>query len=133
MDFLKIIFSFFLSYRLRLFLFVCFDSESNPGPGSDRTVWVLYSNICGLRANLDALAVAGSDYVLVCTKSRVSDRCHLSELHIPGFGCPKQRLRNSPPGAKVWLFMLGKDYTPSIRASWSVLAMSLVCFIFAVG
>ena len=32
--------------------------------------------------------------------SKVSDRCHLSELHIPGLCCPQQRLRNSTPGAK---------------------------------
>ena len=29
--------------------------------------------------------------------------------------------------------MLGKDSAPSGRASWSVLATSLVCFIFAIG
>ena len=43
-------------------LIVCGDIESNPGPGSDKRVRVLYSNIRGLRANLDELAVAGSDY-----------------------------------------------------------------------
>ena len=32
----------------------------------------------------------------------------------------------------VWLFMLGKDSAPSGRASWSVLATSLVCFVFVV-
>ena len=30
--------------------------------------------------NLDELAVAGSDYVLVSAESKVSDRCHISEL-----------------------------------------------------
>ena len=45
------------------------------------------------------LAVAILDYdVLVCAESKVSDRLHLSELCIPGFGCPQQRLRNSSPG-----------------------------------
>ena len=34
--------------------------ESNPGPGSDWRVRVLYSNIRGLHANLDELEVAGS-------------------------------------------------------------------------
>ena len=34
---------------------------------------------------------------------------------------------------RVWLFMLGKDSVPSGRASLSVLATSLVCFVFAVG
>ena len=50
---------------------------------------------------MDELALPGSGYdVLVCAESKVSDRCHLSELHIPGFGCPQQRLRNSTPGAQ---------------------------------
>ena len=35
---------------------------SNPGPGSDRRIRVLYSNIRGLHVNLDELAVAVSDY-----------------------------------------------------------------------
>ena len=33
----------------------------------------------------------------------------------------------------VWLFMFGKDSAPSGRASWSVLDMNPVCFVFAVG
>ena len=97
-DFFKIIIIifFYLSYRLRLLLIVCGDIESSPG--SDRLVRVLYFNIRGLHDNLDELAVAGSDYdVLVCAKSKVSDRRHLSELRIPGFGFPQQRLRNSRP------------------------------------
>ena len=60
--FLKINFFLNLSYWLRLFLIVCGDIESNPGPGSDKRVRVLYSNMCGLHDNLDELAVAGSDY-----------------------------------------------------------------------
>ena len=81
-------------------LIVCGDVESNPGPGSDNRVWVLYYNIRGLHANLDELAVAGSDYyVSVYAESTVSERCRLSELRIPGFGCPQLRLRNSTPGA----------------------------------
>ena len=59
------------------------------------------SNIRGLHPNLDELAVAGSDYdVLVCAEFKVSDRRHLSELRIPGFGRPLKRLRNSTPGAQ---------------------------------
>ena len=59
------------------------------------------SNTRGLPANLDELAVVGSGYdVLECAESIVSDRCHLSELCIPGFGCPQRRLRNSTPGAQ---------------------------------
>ena len=90
---------FYLSYLLRLLLIVCGDVKSNPGPGSDKRVRVLYPNIRGIHANLDELALAGSKYVFVCAESKVSDRRHLSELRIPGFGCPQQRLRNSSPGA----------------------------------
>ena len=99
---IKIYFLFYLTYWLCLLLIVCSDVALNPCPGSDKSVRVLYSNIRGLDANLVELAVAGSDYdVLVCAESKVSARCHLSELCIPGFGCPQQRLRNSTPGAQV--------------------------------
>ena len=88
MNFPKINFFSYLSYWLRLLLIVCGDIESNTGPGSDRRVRVLYYNIRGLHASLDELAVAGSDYdVLVCAESKVSNRRHLSELHISDFGC----------------------------------------------
>ena len=76
-------------------------SGSNPGPGSDKRVRVLYSNIRGLHASLDELAVAGSDYdVFVCAETKVSVRRLLSELRIPCFGCPQQSLLNSSPGAQ---------------------------------
>ena len=60
MDFYKINLFFYLSNWLPLLLIVCGDIESNPGPGSDRRVRVLYSNIRELHASLDELAVAGS-------------------------------------------------------------------------
>ena len=94
---IKIYFFFYLSHWLRLLLIIFGDIESNRDPGSDK---VLYSNIRGLHSNLDELAVAGSDDVLVCAEFKVSDRCHLSELRIPGFGCPQHRLQNSTPGAQ---------------------------------
>ena len=79
MSIIKINFFFHLSYWLHLLLIVCGDVESNPGPYSDKRVQVHYSNIRGLRASLDELAVAGSDYdVLVCAESKLSDRRHLS-------------------------------------------------------
>ena len=79
MDILQINFFFYLSYWLRLLLMVCGDIES--GPGSNRRVRVLYSNIRGLHDKLDELTVALSDDdVLVWAESKVSDRRHLSEL-----------------------------------------------------
>ena len=62
MNFLKIHLFFHLSYWLRLLVIVCGDIESILGPSSDRSIRVLYSNICGLHADLDELAVAGSNY-----------------------------------------------------------------------
>ena len=80
MGIIKMYFFFYHSYCLRLLLFVCIDVESNSGPRFDNRVRVLYSNIRGLEANLDELAVAGSGYdALVCTESKVSDRRHLPE------------------------------------------------------
>ena len=82
---------FYLSYWLHLMLIVCGNAKSNPGPGSDKRAWVLYSNIHGLHANSDELAVALSNYVvLVCAESKVFGHHHLSELHIQGFGCPNR-------------------------------------------
>ena len=79
MYFLKINLFFYLSYWLRLLLVVCGDIESNPGPGSERRVQVLYCNIRGLHVNLYKLPVAGSSYdVFFCAESIVSDRYHLS-------------------------------------------------------
>ena len=112
----------------------CGDIESNRGPGTDSRVRVLYSNIRGLHANLNELAVAGLDYdVLVCAESKVSDRRHLSELCIPGLVAPKRGLGTPHLVSRVWLFMLEKDSASSGRANWRVLAKSLVCFVFAVG
>ena len=116
MGIINIYFIFYLSYWLRLLLIICGDVE--------------YSNIRGLHSNWDELAVAGSDYdVLVCAESKVSDRRHLSELLIPGFGCPKQRLWNSTPSAKG----MAPYVREGCRASWSVLAMNPLYFVFAVG
>ena len=77
-------FFFKLSNWFRLLLIVWGDIESNPGPGSDWRVRVIYSNIRGLHSNLDEFGVAGSGYeVLVFAEAKVSDRRHLSELCIP--------------------------------------------------
>ena len=101
-----------------MLLIVCSDIESNPGPGSDRRVRILYSNIRGLQANLDELAVAGSDYdALVCAESKVSDRRHLPDVSIPGFGCPQQRLKNTTPGAQGMALFYVREGFRSFRQS----------------
>ena len=49
-------------------------------------------------------------------------------LVAPNRGCGTPRLV-----PRVSLFRLVKDSAPSSRASWSVLVMNPVCFVFAVG
>ena len=83
--------------------------ESNPGPGSDRRVRVL-DRIMMFWFDLDRI-----------------------QLRIPGFGCPQERPRTPHLVLRFWLFMLGKNSAPSGRASFSVLATCLLCFVFAVG
>ena len=51
---------------------------------------------------------------------------HRSEFRIPGFGC------NSTPGAHCMAVYVRERFHSFGRASWSVLVMSLVCFVFAV-
>ena len=123
----------FFSYWLHLLLIVCGDIESYPGPDSDRRVLVLYSNIRGLHANMDELALAGSGYdVLVCTESKVSDRRHLLKLHISRFGCPQERLRNSTPGIQGMALYVRERFHSfrQIKLECSgALDMCLVCFV----
>ena len=64
--------------------------ETNPGPR--RTVpnvcTLLCSNVRGLAWNRD-LTVASSRYdILLGSKTFVSDIRHVTELLVPGFGCP---------------------------------------------
>ena len=115
-------------------MIVCGDGESNPDPGSDKRVRVLYFHLRGLHSNLDELAVAGLDYdVLVCVESKVSDLQHLSEIHDAGYGCPNRGCGTLLLVPRIWLCMLWKYSAPSSRASWSILATNPVCFLFAVG
>ena len=97
------------------------------------TRWfVLYSNMRGLHVNLDELALAGSDYVLRGAESKVSDSCHLFEICILALVAPNRGCGTPLLVPRICLLMLGKDSAPSGRASWSVLAMNPVCFVFAV-
>ena len=125
---------YFLSYWLRLLLIVFGDVESNPGPSSHRRVRVLYFNIHGLHANLDELAVAGSDYdALVCVVSKVSNCCLLSEFRIPGFGCPQQRLRNSTPGTKGTAFYVREGFCSFRQCKLECPCPRVLFFVFVVG
>ena len=86
----------FLSYyaclRLRFF-----DVEKNPGPAhpAPRRCRLLCSNIRGLSGNLADLSVVSAQYdVMLCSETLVSDRRHVSELLILGFGRPIMLYRN---------------------------------------
>ena len=106
---------------VRLLLIVCGDVELNSGPGSDKKVWVLYSNIRGLHANLDELAVTGPDYdVLVSAESKVSDRCHLSELCINALVAPNRGCRT--PRSLLLLLIIAFCLVVS---SWFVVTLTL--------
>ena len=66
------------------------DVETNPGPwrpvlGACR---ILCSNVLGLSKNLSDVTVALSQYDLLCSETPVMDSHHISELLVPGFGCP---------------------------------------------
>ena len=103
MDFFKINLLFYHSYWLRLLLVVCGDIDSYLGPGFDSSVRVIYSNIRGLHANLDELAMAGSDYYVIMFWFVLSLKSLIAAISQScvslSFGCPQQRLRNSTHGA----------------------------------
>ena len=106
---------------------IALPKESNPGPGYDRNVRDIYSNICRLHDNLNELAVPRSDYdVMVCAESKVSDRRHLSELRIPLFGCPQQWLRNSTQGAQGMALNVREGFL-SLRQSNFLSSCRLSC------
>ena len=65
--------------------------ETNPGPQLPvpEACRILCSNVQGLSKNLSNVTVALSQYdLLLCSETLVSDRHHMSELLVPGFGRP---------------------------------------------
>ena len=77
--------------------------ETNPGPrrpvpGACR---ILCSNVRGLSRNLSDMTVASSQYdLLLCCETLVSDRRHMSELLVPGFGRPVLLCQDGVPRAR---------------------------------
>ena len=79
------------------------DVETNPGPRSPvpANCRILCSNVRSLSGNLGDLAVASSQYdILLCSETLVSDLRHVSELLVPGFGCPVFLCRGKLPRAR---------------------------------
>ena len=67
------------------------DVETSPGPRLlvPTICRLLCSNMRGLAGNLSDLTVASSQYdILLSLETLVSDMRHVSELLVPGFGCP---------------------------------------------
>ena len=93
---------------LYLIFFACLelrfpDVETNPGarrpvPGACR---ILCSYVRGLSKNLSDVTVVSSQYdLLLCSETLVSDRRHMSEFLVPGFGRPVLLCRDAVPLAR---------------------------------
>ena len=67
-----------------------------PVPGACR---ILCSNVLGFSKNLSDVTVSLSQYEL-CSEALVSDRRHISELLVPGFGCLVLLCRDGMPRAR---------------------------------
>ena len=77
--------------------------ETNPGPRRPvpAACRMLCSNVRGLFKNLSDVTVASSQYdLLLCSETLVSDRRHISELLVPGFGRPVLLCRDGMPRAR---------------------------------
>ena len=79
------------------------DVETNPSPQRPvpEACRILCSNVWGLSKNLSDVTVASSQYdLLLCFETLVSDRRHMSELLVPGFGGPVLLCRDGVPRAR---------------------------------
>ena len=79
------------------------DAKTNPGPRSPvpEACRILYSNVRGLSKNLSDVTVPSPQYdLLLCSETLVSDRHHMSELLVPGFGRPVLLCRDGVPRAR---------------------------------
>ena len=78
------------------------DVETNPGPRRPVPVAcrILCCDVWGFSKNLNDVTVALSQYdLLLCSETLVSDRRHISELLVPGFGRPVLLCRDGMPRA----------------------------------
>ena len=64
-------------------------------------MYILCKNVQGLAKNLSDVTVASAQYdLLLCSETLVSDRHHMSELLVPGFGRPVLLCRDGVPQAR---------------------------------
>ena len=81
---------------------------------------LLCSNVRGLAGNLSDLTVASSQYdILLCSETLVSDSRHVSELLVPGFGCPVL-CRGRMPRPEGWWHTYKMDMEHFANPSFSV-------------
>ena len=79
------------------------DVETNPGPRRPvpEACRILCSNVRFLSMILNDVTVASSQYdLLLCSETLVSDRRHISEFLVPGFGRPLLLCRDGMPRAR---------------------------------
>ena len=79
------------------------DVETNPGPRHPvpAVCRILCSNVRDLAGNLSDLTVASSQYdILLWSETLVSDIRHVSEVLVPGFGCPVLLCQGKMPRAR---------------------------------
>ena len=89
------------------------DVEPNPGPRHPvpDVCRILSSNVQGPAGNLSDLTVASSQYdLLLCSETLVSDMRHVSEVLVPGFGCPVLLCRGKMPRARGIAAYVRDDY-----------------------
>ena len=99
------------------------DVETNPRPrhpvpGACRT---LCSNVRDLSKNLSDVTVASSQYdLLLCSEILVSDRRHISELLVPGFGRPVLLCRNGVPRAALHMCEMDMGHFANLNLSVAI-------------
>ena len=106
----------FLIFFVLLFIFYLLlrsgDIHQNPGPRNDCRI--LYSNIRGLKANLQDLSVASTKFdIIFCSETLVSSFRHTSELLIPNFNKPILLRRNAIPRAQGMCVYIRSSYSAS--------------------
>ena len=106
MDFLYLVFYGCLKLQF-------LDVETNPGPRrlAPAVCRILCSNVRGLAENLSDLTVASSQYdILLCSEILVSDMRYVSEVLVPGFGCPAMLCRGKMPRARGMAFEMVTEH-----------------------
>ena len=96
----QIVYGISISYFYACLILRFLDVETNLGPRRPfpTVCRLLCSNVRGLAWNISDLTMASSRYdILLCPETLVKDIRHVSELLVPGFGCPVLLCRGRMP------------------------------------